>query len=80
MMPEFPVERFVDACKKVVKANERFMPPYGSGATMYLRPFLIGVGDNRIVKPAPEYIFCIFCMPVGPYFKGWNDSCKLYYF
>ena len=70
MMPEFPVERFVDACKKVVKANERFMPPYGSGATMYLRPFLIGVGDNIGVKPAPEYIFCIFCMPVGPYFKG----------
>ena len=70
MMPEFPVERFIDACKKVVKANEKFMPPYGSGATMYLRPFLIGVGDNIGVKPAPEYIFCVFCMPVGPYFKG----------
>jgi len=46
IMPEFPVERFVDACIQVVKANERFIPPYGSGATLYLRPFMIGVGDN----------------------------------
>ncbi len=70
LMPEFPVDRFVDACKKVVKANERFVPPYGSGATLYLRPFVIGVGDNVGVKPADEYIFCIFVTPVGPYFKG----------
>ncbi|WML32736.1 branched-chain amino acid aminotransferase [Clostridium sp. OS1-26] len=70
LMPEVPVEKFVDACVKVVKANEHYVPPYGTGATLYLRPFVIGVGDNVGVKPAPEYIFCVFCIPVGPYFKG----------
>lgn len=70
MMPEFPVERFIDACIQVIKANEAYVPPYGSGATLYLRPFIIGVGDNIGVKPAPEYIFSVFCIPVGPYFKG----------
>lgn len=70
LMPEFPEERFIDACIQVVKANERFVPPYGVGATLYLRPYLIGVGDNIGVKPAEEYIFGIFCCPVGPYFKG----------
>lgn len=70
LMPTFPVERFIDACKQVVKANEAYVPPYGTGATLYLRPLIIGVGDNIGVKPAPEYIFCLFCVPVGPYFKG----------
>ncbi|EYE89366.1 branched-chain amino acid aminotransferase [Fervidicella metallireducens AeB] len=70
LMPEMPVEKFIDACIQVVKANEHFVPPYGTGATLYLRPFVIGVGDNLGVKPAPEYIFCVFCCPVGPYFKG----------
>lgn len=70
LMPEVPEEKFIDACKKVVKANEHFVPPYGTGATLYLRPMVIGVGDNMGVKPAPEYIFCVFCVPVGPYFKG----------
>ena len=70
LMPEVPVEKFVDACIQVVKANEHYVPPYGTGATLYLRPFVIGVGDNVGVKPAPEYIFCVFCIPVGPYFKG----------
>ncbi len=70
LMPEVPVDMFIDACVQVVKANEKFVPPYDSGATLYLRPFLIGVGDNIGVKPAPEYIFSIFCVPVGPYFKG----------
>ena len=70
LMPEVPIEMFVDACKQVVKANEKFIGPYGSGATLYLRPFLIGVGDNVGVNPAPEYIFSIFCCPVGAYFKG----------
>ncbi|WDV46883.1 branched-chain amino acid aminotransferase [Clostridiaceae bacterium M8S5] len=70
LMPNFPVERFIDACMQVVKANEAYVPPYGTGATLYLRPFLIGVGDNIGVKPAPEYLFCVFCVPVGPYFKG----------
>ncbi|WP_294350810.1 branched-chain amino acid aminotransferase [uncultured Clostridium sp.] len=70
LMPELPEEKFIDACMQVVKANERFVPPYGTGGTLYLRPFLIGVGDNIGVKAAPEYIFCVFCVPVGPYFKG----------
>jgi len=70
LMPEVPVEKFIDAVKKVVKANEAYVPPYGTGATLYIRPFVIGVGDNIGVKPAPEYMFVIFCMPVGPYFKG----------
>jgi len=70
LMPEVSVEKFIDACIKVVQANEAYVPPYGTGATLYLRPFIIGVGDNIGVKPAPEYIFCVFCVPVGPYFKG----------
>ncbi len=70
LMPEVPEDKFIDACIQVVKANEAFVPPYGTGATLYLRPFVIGVGDNLGVRPAPEYIFSIFCSPVGPYFKG----------
>lgn len=70
LMPEVSEEKFIDACKQVVKANEHFVPPYGTGSTLYLRPFVIGVGHNVGVKPAPEYLFCIFCLPVGPYFKG----------
>ena len=70
MMPEVPLEKFIDACERVVLANERFLPPYGTGATMYLRPYVIGVGDNIGVKPADEYIFGVFCIPVGPHFKG----------
>lgn len=70
LMPEVPVDKFVDACLQVVKANEAFVPPYGSGATLYLRPFVIGVGENLGVRPAQEYIFSVFCSPVGPYFKG----------
>ncbi|SHJ85205.1 branched-chain amino acid aminotransferase [Paramaledivibacter caminithermalis] len=70
LMPEIPEEKFIDACMQVVKANEAYVPPYGTGATLYLRPFVIGVGDNVGVKPAPEYIFCVFCVPVGPYFKS----------
>ena len=70
LMPEIPVEKFIDACKQVVKANEKYVPPYGTGATYYIRPFVIGCGDNIGVGPAPEYLFCIFGIPVGPYFKG----------
>lgn len=69
-MPEVPVDKFIDACKQVVKANEGWVPPYGSGATLYVRPFIFGCGDTIGVSPAPEYIFSVFCMPVGPYFKG----------
>ena len=76
LMPEIPVEKFIDACIQVVKANEHFVPPYGSGATLYLRPFVIGVGHNIGVKPAPEYIFSVFCTPVGDYFKGGLTPCN----
>ncbi|VEB24548.1 branched-chain amino acid aminotransferase [Avibacterium volantium] len=70
LMPEVPTEMFIDACKQVVKANQEWLAPYGTGATLYLRPFMIGVGDNVGVTPATEYIFSIFCCPVGAYFKG----------
>ena len=56
-MAEVSTEMFIDAVKQVVKANEDFVPPYGTGATLYLRPLLIGVGDVIGVKPADEYIF-----------------------
>ena len=70
LMPQVPTELFIRACKEVVKANDRWVAPYGTGATLYLRPFVIGVGENIGVRPAPEYIFCVFCCPVGTYFKG----------
>ena len=76
LMPEIPEEKFIDACMQVVKANEAYIPPYGTGGTLYLRPFVIGVGDNIGVKPAPEYIFCVFCLPVGAYFKGGMTPCN----
>lgn len=69
-MPPFPVERFLDAVKKVVKANEAYVPPYGSGATLYIRPYMFGSNPVIGVKPADEYQFRIFVTPVGPYFKG----------
>ncbi len=70
MMPELPTEKFVEMCKLAVKMNERFLPPYGTGASLYLRPLLIGTGEQVGVKPANEYMFLIFVTPVGPYFKG----------
>ena len=70
LMPEFPQERFVEAIKEVVRANAHWIPPYGTGGSLYIRPLMIGVGDTIGVSPAPEYIFTIFVMPVGAYFKG----------
>ena len=70
MMPEIPEDKFIEAVKQVVLANHEYVPPYGSGGTLYLRPLVIGVGDAIGVAPASEYIFTVFCMPVGPYFKG----------
>lgn len=70
LMPEVSEEMFIKACVEVVKANERFIPPYGTGGSLYLRPFLVGTGDNIGVGPAPEYLFSVFCVPVGSYFKG----------
>lgn len=69
-MPIFPKERFVEAVKQVVKANEAYVPPYGSGATLYLRPYMFGTNPVIGVKPATEYQFRVFATPVGPYFKG----------
>lgn len=69
-MPPFPKERFVDAITKVVEANAAFVPPYGSGATLYIRPYMFGYDSIIGVKPANIYQFRVFCTPVGPYFKG----------
>lgn len=70
LMPELPTELFEEMVKKVVKLNERFVPPYESGASLYIRPLLIGTGAQVGVHPANEYLFVIFVSPVGPYFKG----------
>ena len=69
MMQEVPTELFVDAVKKVVKLNEKFVPPYGSGAALYIRPLLVGTSACIGVKPSEEYLFVVFVSPVGPYFK-----------
>ena len=69
-MPVFPVEKFVEAVSKVVTANADCVPPYGSGATLYLRPYMFGSNAVIGVKPATEYQFRIFATPVGPYFKS----------
>lgn len=69
-MAPFPQDRFVEAVKQVVKANEAYVPPYGSGASLYIRPYLFGTNAVIGVKPATEYQFRAFTTPVGPYFKG----------
>ena len=70
MMAVLPVELFEEAVVKAVKLNERFIPPYESGASLYIRPLLFGSGAQIGVKPANEYMFILFVSPVGPYFKG----------
>ena len=73
LMPELSTEKFCEAVRMVVKANERFIPPYESGASLYIRPLLIGTGAQVGVHPASEYLFVIFVTPVGPYYKeGFN--------
>ncbi len=69
-MAPVPVEMFVDAVKRVIKANEDFVPPFGTGGSMYVRPLLIGSGPQIGVAPANEYTFLVMVMPVGPYYKG----------
>ena len=69
-MPVFPKDRFVDAVVQTVKANAAYVPPYGSGATLYIRPYMFGSDAVIGVKPANEYQFRVFTTPVGPYFKG----------
>lgn len=70
VMPEVPTELFVEMAKKVVRLNQEYIPTYESGATLYLRPLLIGTSAQVGVHPAKEFIFLIFVTPVGPYFKG----------
>lgn len=69
-MPVFPEDKFVEAVAKTVEANAAYVPPYGSGASLYLRPYMFGSNPVIGVKPADEYQFRIFATPVGPYFKG----------
>ena len=70
VMPEVPTELFTEMVKKVVRLNQEFIPPYESGASLYIRPLLIGTSAQVGVRPAEEYCFLIFVTPVGPYFKG----------
>ncbi|KRK48152.1 branched-chain-amino-acid transaminase [Secundilactobacillus kimchicus JCM 15530] len=70
LMPALSEAQFLSALKSVVKANADYVPPYGTGGTLYLRPLMIGVGGNIGVHPAQEYIFTVFAMPVGAYYKG----------
>lgn len=69
LMAEVPEELFIEAVTKAIKLNERFVPPYESGASLYVRPLLIGSGPKVGVNPADEYLFVVFVTPVGPYFK-----------
>ena len=91
-MPIYPEDKFVEAVAKTVKANDAWVPPFGSGASLYIRPYMFGSNPVIGVKPADEYQFRILVTPVGPYFKGgakpltikvsdfdraaWNRSCK----
>jgi len=76
-MPVFPEDKFVGAVMEVVKANAKWVPPYGSGASLYIRPYMFGINPVIGVKPADEYQFRIFATPVGPYFKGGVKPLKL---
>lgn len=76
-MPPFPKDRFIDAVLKVIKADESWVPPYGSGATLYIRPYMFGSSPVIGVAPAKEYQFRILTTPVGPYFKGGAKPVRL---
>ena len=77
IMPEISKEDFLKALDELINANLDYVPPFGSGATLYVRPFIYGSGPVIGVKPAPEYEFRMFCTPVGPYFKGGVKPIKL---
>lgn len=77
MMAEFPIAMFEEAVRKVVLLNQRFIPPYESGSSLYIRPLLIGTGEQVGVKPASEYMFLVFVTPVGPYFKEGFKPAKV---
>lgn len=70
MMPIIEVDDFIEAVKKTVLANADFIPPYGNYEALYIRPFMIGVGNNLGLRPAPEFIFSVIVSPVGSYFEG----------
>jgi len=77
MMPQMPKDLFEKAIKTAIKLNEKFIPPYGTGASLYLRPLLIGTGAQVGVKPANEYCLIVFVTPVGPYFKAGFKPVKV---
>jgi branched-chain amino acid aminotransferase len=77
LMPPFPPEKFIDAVFKIVRLNQDFLPPYGSGASLYIRPLQLGISPLLGVKPSREYLFLVFCTPVGPYFKSGLKPIKL---
>lgn len=77
MMEKVPEELFFEAINKAVRLNARFIPPYGTGASLYIRPLLIGSGPQVGVKPANEYMFLVFVTPVGPYFKEGFNPVKI---
>ncbi len=74
VMPEVPTDLFIAMTERVVRLNESYIPPYESGATLYIRPLLIGISAKIGVQPAKEFLFVIFVSPVGPYFKGGFQS------
>ncbi|HQA76266.1 MAG TPA: branched-chain amino acid aminotransferase [Salinivirgaceae bacterium] len=76
-MAEVPTKLFYEMIVKTIKLNARFVPPYGHGASLYIRPLLIGTGAEVGVKPAKEYMFIVFVTPVGPYFKGGLTPVKI---
>lgn len=76
MIPPVPRELFFDGIIQCIQRNADFVPPYGSGASLYIRPFVIGVGRNLGLRPAPEFLFRVFVSPVGPYFKG-NEQAPI---
>ena len=77
LMQPFPEEKFIEAVMQLVSLNREYIPPYGSGASLYIRPLLIGVSEIIGVKPSKEYIFLVFCTPVGPYFKTGMKPIRL---
>jgi branched-chain amino acid aminotransferase len=78
LMQPLPEEHFIGAVEKLVKLNKRYIPPYGSGAALYIRPLLIGISGVIGVKASDDYLFAIFCTPVGPYFKSGIKPIRLY--
>jgi len=77
LMQPFPEEKFIEAIDKLVGLNRRFIPPHGSGASLYIRPVLLGISGIIGVKPSTDYMLLVFCTPVGPYFKGGLKPIKL---